>query len=212
METIESAAGDEFVGFNLGQVGFIMRRAPFFAAVHREPGTADAASDAAEGAGDAAGTVVEGFCAAASAVAVAEDGTAVYLDSVIRFNDRDVPLFRLDDFLRSIFRIAEPSRLRAALVARIDAFGPACAEAFKAAARHNLGGADLEYLALGIGGNGAIRNIAWQELRPAPSSLRRFLWTRGIVACRFGEPGRIEYLIDPADLCLPVLENRGETA
>jgi hypothetical protein len=182
-ESSSIADSDEFVGFNLGQVGFIMRRAPFFAAVHRGPSTEPVSR-------------ISGS----------------YLDSILRFNDLDVPLFRLDDLLRDMFRIPEPSRLRAGLVARIDAFGPACAEAFRLTVNDSLPGADTEYIAIGIGGNGAIRNMPWQELRPAPSSLRRFLWTRGIVACRFGEPGRIEYLIDPADIVLPVLAGKGASA
>ena len=179
----EASPVDEFVGFSLGRVGFIMRRAPFFAAVHRGPAAEPARADSAS-----------------------------YVDSLLRFNDRDVPLFSLDDLLRNIFRITEASQLRAGLVARVDAFGPAAAEAFRAAARDRLPGADTEYIAFGIGGDGAIRNLPWRELRPVPSSLRRFLWTRGIVACRFGGHGLIEYLIDPADICLPVLEGQGATA
>jgi len=191
------AESDEFVGFNLGQVGFIMRRAPFFAAVHRGPATEPVALPPTKG---------------KSPVDTTAGGTSVsYVDSIIRFNDRDVPLFRLDDLLGKIFCIPEPSRLRAGLVAKIGAFGPKCAEAFKSAVHDRLPGADTEYIALGIGGDGAIRNMPWQELRPTPMSLRRFLWTRGIVACRFGEPGHIEYLIDPADIFLPVLAGKGAT-
>jgi len=185
-ESSSSDAGsDEFVGFSLGRVGFIMRRAPFFAAVHRGPASETVSRN----------TAVDGGAIA---------GSASYVDSILRFNDRNVPLFRLDDLLGDIFRIPEPSRLRAGLVARVDALGPVCAEAFRAAVRESLPGADLEYMAFGIGGDGVIRNMTWQELRPVPSSLRHFLWARGIVACRFGEPGRIEYLIDPADFFMPV--------
>jgi len=165
-----------------------MRRVPFFAAVHRGQAAerAQGGSPTAEAAG--------------------------YINGFLRFNDRDIPLFRLDDLLRDIFRIPGPVRLRAGLVARVDAFGPAAAEAFRTAALARLPGADTEYMAFGIGGDGAIRNVGWQELRPAPSSVRRFLWTRGIVACRFGEPGRIEYLIDPVDISLPALAGEGATA
>ena len=175
------ADGDEFVGFSLGGLGFIMRRVPFFAAVHRGPVAERSSGD--------------------SPKAVA----ACYINGFLRFNDRDIPLFRLDDLLRDVFRIPGPAGLRAGLVARIDSFEPAAAETFRAAALARLPGADTEFIAFGIGGDGAIRNVGWKELRPAPASVRRFLWNRGIVACRFGEPGHIEYLIDPVDISLPAL-------
>jgi len=182
----EAGADEDFVGFSVGGVGFIMRKGPFFAAVHR------GGADAPPGLGGPL-------------------SAAAYFDARLQYGEGVVPLVRLDDFLRDLFRIdqspdcgARPG-FRAGLVARVDAFGPAAAEAFGVLVRRRFPGLGVEHVAFGIAGDGAIRSIPWRELRPAPRSMRVFLWSRGIVACRFCESGRVEFLIDPVDMAFPYL-------
>ena len=182
------------MGFSVGGVGFIMRREPFFAAVHRggSPG------------GPADGGGAAQVCAEVPAA-------AAYFDGRLQYGDATVPLVRLDDLLRDLFRIERAPEGRgrpsfhAGLVARVDAFGPAAAEALGALMRRRFPGLGAEHVAFGIAGDGAIRPIPWRELRPTPRTLRAFLWSRGIVACRFCEAGRVEFLIDPVDMAFPYL-------
>ncbi len=179
---------DDFIGFSLGAVHFVMRRAPFFAAIHR---------------GDAEGLVnPPGIVPAANDTAV----LSTFIDGFLCFNNREIPLFRFDDLLSRIFHITEPGHLRSTLVARLDSFSPSSAEAFRSLIRTCLPGADEEYLAFGISGDGSLRSIPWRELRPVPHGIRQFLWNKGIIACRFGAQDQIEYLLDPADICFPYLE------
>ena len=190
----EAGTDEDFVGFSVGGVGFIMRREPFFAAVHR--------GGLAGGTADDGGTVQAGAEAPPA---------ATYFDGRLQYGDGTVPLVRLDDLLRDLFRIEQapegfgrPS-FRAGLVARVDAFGPAAAQALGALVKRRFPGLGAEHVAFGIAGDGAIRPIPWRELRPTPPSLRAFLWSRGIVACRFCEPGKVEFLIDPVDMAFPYL-------
>jgi hypothetical protein len=189
----EAGADEDFVGFNVGGVGFIMRRGPFFAAVHR---------------GDAVQEGAETLPVTAGAGPLP---AAAYFDGRLRYGDGVVPLVRLDDLLRDLFRIEQAQEgrdqplFRAGLVARVDAFGPAAAEAFGALVKLRFPGLGAEHVAFGIAGDGAIRPVPWRELRPTPRALRVFLWNRGIVACRFREPGRLEFLIDPVDMAFPYL-------
>ncbi|MBN2873813.1 MAG: hypothetical protein JXM71_01865 [Spirochaetales bacterium] len=176
---------DEFVGFGLGSVGFVMKRSPFFAAVHRVDTGGCPDRGPASYSGDAALAGID------------------FLDCSISYNDRDVPMLRLDDFLCGLFRIGESPSIRVGLVARTDDLGPDFAALFRAAVRERLPELDADLVAFGIGGNGAIKSIPWRELRRPPGALRGFLWPRGVLACRFGEAGGVEFLIDPADIIFP---------
>lgn len=194
--TAEAGADEDFVGFNVGGVGFIMRREPFFAAVHR--GGADSA-------------VQMGADVPLAPAGSGPLSAAAYFDGRLQYGDAVVPLVRLDDFLRDLFRIGRAQeggyrpRFRAGLVARVDAFGPVASEAFRILMRRRYPGLGVEHVAFGIAGDGAIKSIPWRELRPTPRALRVFLWSHGIVACRFGGPGRVEFLIDPVDMAFPYL-------
>lgn len=216
----DSGMNTEFVGFDLGGVSILMKRAPFFSAVHRPasdtartPGSAASADGAvavamAAGGADTFATDDPATADPAAGTPATRAGTAPdardgsgaligpYFDTTMRFGDGYVAMVRLDDLLCDLFGIESltGTALRAGLVARVDAFGTKTATCLSGIIAERFPGLDTGLIAFGISGNGAMQPVRLSSLRPMPRTIRRFLWRQGIVACRFAAVGDADAL------------------
>jgi hypothetical protein len=169
---------ENFVTFHIGELGFIMERRHFYAAIYRHQSTGLSLS----------GNV----------------HTTPYIHELLNFDDRNVVMFNLDELLMDLFHLTDPGSIRVAIIAGLGVFGEECRDVVAGLLDASYAGCAGDALAFRISSDGAIRGMAFSELRLLPAGLRDCLAAKGILACRFvGES--IEYLIDPAVLALPSL-------
>jgi len=169
---------ENFVTFHIGELGFIMERHHFYAAIYRQQSTGLSLTGNAR--------------------------TVPYIHELLNFEDRNVVMFNLDELLMDLFHLTDPGSIRVAIIAGLGIFGEECRDVITGMLGDSYGGCAGDALAFRISSDGAIHGMAFSELRLLPVGLRDFLAAKGIMACRFvGES--IEYLIDPAVLALPSL-------
>jgi len=178
-ETTAGGNGENFVSFHLGELGFVMERAHFYAAIHRDkPQELDKAA-------------CPGLCP--------------YLRELLPFEGRKVLMFNLDEHLRERFHLAEQGTIKVALIAELDIFGAEGGALVSGLLREQFPDCAGDALAFRVGGDGAIREIAYRDFRLLPRGLHDTLAARGLAACRFIDD-RIEFVIDPAKLALHCLQ------
>lgn len=179
-DPVQSESREKFVTFHIGEAGFIMERRHFYAAIYRHQ-SAD--------------------------LSLAVNARAVpYIHEELNFENRNLVMFNLDELLMDLFHLTDPGSIRVAIIANLDIFGDQHKEGIAGILGNNFAGCAGDALAFRISSDGAIRGIAWTELKLLPAGLRSFLAARGIAACRFVGEG-IEFVIDPAVLALPSLSS-----
>ncbi len=174
-ETSSSGTGENFVSFHLDSLGFVMERAHFYAAIHRDrPQELDTAASL---------------------------GLCPYLRELLPFEGRNVVMFNLDELLREQFHLVEQGTIKVALIARLELFGSEGASLVANFLSEHFPDCAGDALAFRVGGDGAIREIAYKDFRLLPQGLNATLAAHGLSACRFIDD-KIEYVIDPAKLVL----------
>lgn len=166
------------MSFHLDTLGFVMERAHFYAAIHRDkPQELDAAGSL---------------------------GLCPYLRELLPFEGRNVLMFNLDELLREQFHLVEQGIIKVALIARLELFGSEGASLVAGFLNEHFPDCAGDALAFRVGGDGAVREIAYKDFRLLPQGLNAVLAARGLSACRFTDD-KIEYVIDPAKLVLQYL-------
>ncbi len=178
MDASGAVPGENFVSFHLDSLGFVMERAHFYAAIHRDkPKELDTAASLA-------------LCP--------------YLRELLPFEGRKVVMFNLDELLRERFHLVEQATIKVALIAGLDLFGSEGAALVAGFLHEHFPDCAGDALAFRVGGDGAIREIAYKDFRLLPQGLNAALAAHGLSACRFIDD-KIEYVIDPARLALQYL-------
>jgi len=175
-----SRSTENFITFHVGELGFIMERRHFYAAIYRHQST--------------------------DLSLAGEVRSVPYIHEILNFENRNVVMFNLDELLMDLFHLDDPGSIRVAIIAGLGIFGEQHREVLAGMLESNFSGCAGDALAFRISSDGAIHQIAWSELKLLPSGLRSFLSVRGIMACRF-IGGNIEYVIDPAIAVLPSLSS-----
>jgi len=173
-----AGSAENFITFHIGEMGFIMERRHFYAAIYRHQSTELSLAGAAR--------------------------TIPYIHELLNFENRNVVMFNLDELLMDLFHLAESGSIRVAIIAGLGIFDERHRDVVAGMLDGRYGGCAGNALAFRISGDGLIQELAWRELRLLPAGLRSFLAARGVMACRFVGEG-LEYVIDPAVLALPSL-------
>jgi len=177
-DPVPAGSTENFVSFHIGELGFIMERRHFHAAIYRHQSTDLSLTSGPR--------------------------SMPYIHELLNFENRKVVMFNLDELLMELFHLAEPGSIRVAIIAGLGIFGEKYRDVVTGMLDSRYGDCAGNALAFRIGSDGAIQGIAWSELRLLPAGLRTFLSARGIMGCRFVGEG-MEYILDPAVLALPSL-------
>jgi hypothetical protein len=179
-DPLQAGSSENFISFHLGDLGFIMERRHFYAAIYRHQSTDPS---------------------------LAENAFSVpYIHEVLNFENRKVVMFNLDELLTELFHLDDDDTIKVAIIAGLGIFGGEHSSIVAGLLEKGYEGCAGDALAFRISSDGGIRGIALSELRVLPAGLRSFLAARGIVACRVSEDG-MEYVIDPAVLAMPSLSS-----
>lgn len=179
-DPVPAGSTENFVSFHIDELGFIMERRHFYAAIYRHQ------------------SMDLNLASGSSSMP--------YILELLNFENRTVVMFNLDELLMDLFHLSDPETIRVAIIAKLQIFDEGQRDTVASMLNESYEGCAGDALAFRISSDGAIRGIAWSDLKLLPAGLRAFLSARGIMACRLVGEG-MEFVIDPAVLALPSLSS-----
>ncbi len=180
IKTVPTGSSENFISFHIGELGFIMERRHFYAAIYRHQSTDPSLTSGSR--------------------------SVPYIRELLNFDNRNVVMFNLDELLMDLFHLTDPGTIHVAIIAGLQIFDDGPRNSVAGMLHDKYADCAGDALAFRISSDGAIRGIAWNEMRLLPSGLRSFLAARGIMACRFSGAG-MEFVIDPAVLAMSGLSS-----
>lgn len=123
-----------------------------------------------------------------------------YLSYIIEYKNQKLLLLELSKYLEEAFNIESKDSSNLVLIIQINVFSESNRDIVKNLYKNICSylGNDItsDYVALRVSSNIGIKNVSTNELEDIPLCIRKFESLNGVVALRFIEGSKIQYLID----------------